>query len=303
MEKAGILINKLLQQYNDKASAENLSITAQMLLAELQMQPAVEQKNFKAAVIMPGNRNTTAIAAQPEQIKEEVKPEPVMVEQKDLEANHVAAVEEKKEEAQTNKQENESIQKGENAKVEDKPEEKTQATNEVAATINVSESLQPPAHDVNETNKAEFDEPAKPEEKPGNFYSRFMPHDIPTLPKREPQQEQPKELHELKDDGNSEELSLNDRLKEIRKETGDDLDKEPVKDLRKAIGINDRYLFINELFRGDEAMYERSIKTINSFNILAEADYWIQRELKVKLGWPESEATKQFDALVRRRFA
>ena len=45
------------------------------------------------------------------------------------------------------------------------------------------------------------------------------------------------------------------------------------------------FLFINDLFRGDEAMYERSIKTINSFNIYPEAEYWISRELKVKLGW------------------
>ena len=37
-------------------------------------------------------------------------------------------------------------------------------------------------------------------------------------------------------------------------------------------------------------MYERSIKTINSFNIYAEAEYWISRELKVKLGWNNDHA-------------
>ena len=51
-------------------------------------------------------------------------------------------------------------------------------------------------------------------------------------------------------------------------------------------------------------MYERSIKTINSFSILPEAEYWIQRELKTKIGWNEdSEAVNHFDQLVRRRFA
>ena len=59
----------------------------------------------------------------------------------------------------------------------------------------------------------------------------------------------------------------------------------PIRDLKKAISINDRHRFIHELFRGDETMYERSIKTINNFNIYAEAEYWIQRELKLKLGW------------------
>ena len=96
--------------------------------------------------------------------------------------------------------------------------------------------------------------------------------------------------------------SINDRLKESKLEMGDKLTETPIKDLKKAIGINDRFLFINELFRGDEAMYERSIKTINNFTILPEAQYWIQRELKVKIGWKDSDVVKQFDQLVKRRF-
>ena len=63
------------------------------------------------------------------------------------------------------------------------------------------------------------------------------------------------------------------------------LQEAPIRDLKKAISINERHRFIQELFRGDETMYERSIKTINSFNIFAEAEFWIQRELKLKLGW------------------
>ena len=78
----------------------------------------------------------------------------------------------------------------------------------------------------------------------------------------------------------------------------------PIRDLKKAIGVNDRYLFVNELFRGDENMYERSLKTINGFNIYPEAQYWIQRELKVKLSWPDnSETVKLFDQLIKRRFS
>ena len=77
--------------------------------------------------------------------------------------------------------------------------------------------------------------------------------------------------------------SLNDKLKEEKVEVGHRLKEHPVKDLKKAIGINDRFVFINELFRGDEVMYERSLKTINAFRIYAEAEYWIERELKVKL--------------------
>jgi hypothetical protein len=98
--------------------------------------------------------------------------------------------------------------------------------------------------------------------------------------------------------------SLNDRLKESKIELSQSLTSAPIKDLRKAIGVNDRFLFINELFRGDEAMYERSIKTIQNFSIYAEAEFWIKRELKVKIGWQENHlVVKQFDQLVKRRFS
>ena len=97
--------------------------------------------------------------------------------------------------------------------------------------------------------------------------------------------------------------SLNDRLKEAKRELSEKLTEAPIKDLKKAIGVNDRFLFINELFRGDEAMYERSIKTIQNFSILAEAEFWIKRELKIKIGWHDSHpVVKQFDHLIRRRF-
>lgn len=100
--------------------------------------------------------------------------------------------------------------------------------------------------------------------------------------------------------------SLNDKLKSksSANEVGTSIKSGPIRDLRKAIGINDQYLFINELFRGDQTMYERSIKTINGFNIYGEAEFWIKRELKLKMGWSEnSEAVKLFDQLVKRRFA
>jgi hypothetical protein len=116
--------------------------------------------------------------------------------------------------------------------------------------------------------------------------------------------------HDKKSKTSSDELSfeypesLNDRLKESKIELSHTLTSTPIKDLRKAIGVNDRFLFISELFRGDEAMYERSIKTIQNFSIYAEAEFWIRRELKVKIGWLDTDpVVKQFDQLVKRRFA
>ena len=121
--------------------------------------------------------------------------------------------------------------------------------------------------------------------------------EIPTLS----HQHTPKELNELMA---SADFSLNDKLKEQVLEIGHILTDSPIKDLKRAIGINDRFVFINELFRGDEVMYERSLKTINGFRIMAEAEYWIERELKVKLGWDDmKETTRHFYQLVKRRFS
>lgn len=124
--------------------------------------------------------------------------------------------------------------------------------------------------------------------------------DIPTLPK----QKSTGAIEINESVATEESPSVNDILKTPVKELSHKLTDAGIKDLKKAIGINDRYLFINELFRGDEAMYERSIKTINSFSILPEAEYWIRRELKTKLGWTDANSTVlHFDQLVKRRFS
>jgi hypothetical protein len=74
--------------------------------------------------------------------------------------------------------------------------------------------------------------------------------------------------------------SLNDRLKQEQKEIAHILKDSPIKDLRKGIGLNDK------------------------FHILAEAEYWMNRELKVKLGWNDlNETVQHFYQLVRRRFS
>lgn len=138
--------------------------------------------------------------------------------------------------------------------------------------------------------------PDKKEEKTGWLFDPFV--SIPTLAHQDQ-----KEVFEVNNILTPEE-SVNEKLKEEKIEVATMLHGTIVRDLKKAIGINDRHLFINELFRGDEDMFERSIKTINGFSIYPEAEYWIQRELKVKIGWNDkSDAVKQFDQLVKRRFS
>ncbi|PSL47271.1 hypothetical protein CLV51_102116 [Chitinophaga niastensis] len=111
-----------------------------------------------------------------------------------------------------------------------------------------------------------------------------------------------KDLNELA--GNNNNTSLNDRLRHQQVEIAQKLGEMPVNDLRHAIGINDKYQFIQELFRGDTDLYERSIKTINECGNLQEADYWIQREIKIIQGWEDDHHLVQhFYSLLKKRFS
>ena len=138
--------------------------------------------------------------------------------------------------------------------------------------------------------------PVSTVQKDGTLEMRFDPMvEIPTLSQQ---------VNGPAETASPDSLSLNDRLRQAQTELGDRLKETPIRDLRKAIGINDRFQFINELFRGDEAMYERSIKTINAFTIYPEAEYWITRELKTKLGWQHDHpVVTHFDQLIKRRFS
>lgn len=97
---------------------------------------------------------------------------------------------------------------------------------------------------------------------------------------------------------------VNDAISKDRSELAQRFMESPVRDLKKAIGINDRYRFIQELFAGEEMQFEQAIKTINGFSIYQEAEFWIRKELKAKRNWNATDpVVMQFDQLVKRRFS
>lgn len=144
------------------------------------------------------------------------------------------------------------------------------------------------------------------------FQQDISPLEIPTLAQRPQNQKEEKKstiqqmLFENSLNKNKELKSINDKIGVQAEESKKNIAQynTPIKDLRKAIGINDRFGFVHGLFRDDETMYESSLRTINSFRIYQEAEYWIERELKIKLGWNEkSEAYLTFMQVVKRRFS
>ncbi len=241
MERVTILINRLNEQLQQQAPTDNLLVTAQMLVAQLQ-QKHIPAANSKVAVTMPVVHHHT-YAETIENTTTLVIDEPMVA---------------------------------------------------------VADLVLPQPIET-DTFIAEEEMVAKEEDvvfKQNHFFNDAFAA-IPTLP-FQPQ----KEVFELNDVMVLEAENNNSKWNENKVEVAAILERTPIKDFKKAININDRYLFINELFRGDEAMYERSLKTIQGFTILPEATFWIQRELKLKLGWAEgTQAVKLFDQLVSRRFS
>ena len=75
---------------------------------------------------------------------------------------------------------------------------------------------------------------------------------------------------------------------------------EPVTDLRKAIGLNDRFLLIRDLFDGDGEAYERAIGTLNDCGDLDDCMIYIAEHY----AWnPNSDGAKLLMDLLERKFA
>lgn len=73
-----------------------------------------------------------------------------------------------------------------------------------------------------------------------------------------------------------------------------------VEELRKAIGLNDKFLMIRDLFDGDAERYEATIDTLDEFEDLDECMIYIVENFR----WnPDSEAAKLIVSLLERKLA
>jgi hypothetical protein len=122
------------------------------------------------------------------------------------------------------------------------------------------------------------------------------------VPDKIPQQEKPQKIaFDLFSNGAG--ITLADRLREGQdKSLADKLQENKVVDLRTTIGINDKFLFINELFEGNMRIYDEVILKLNSAVTMAQADL-LMLDLKIAYNWDsESPTVKKFVELVRRKF-
>lgn len=92
------------------------------------------------------------------------------------------------------------------------------------------------------------------------------------------------------------ERSLNDSMGENKQESK--LSNSPITSLRAAIGLNDRFLFIREIFNNNSEKYNAVIEHLDKMEQIQEAVEY----LKANLSMEKNETTMKFVDLLKRRF-
>lgn len=93
------------------------------------------------------------------------------------------------------------------------------------------------------------------------------------------------------------------RSDEYAETLADKLSHSRIDDLTVAIGLNQKFQFINELFNGDAEAYKSTINKLNKLESASEARKLVQTELMQTYQWDEEDkVTSTFLGLVERRY-
>jgi hypothetical protein len=119
-------------------------------------------------------------------------------------------------------------------------------------------------------------------------------------PLREPKKEQGKSI--IADRFQKEDkVFINENLGKAKgnKDLTSKMQSKPISDLRASIGINEKFLFIKELFKGNADYYSKSVDFLNQAGGFDNAMQYIQENFE----WDkESDTTKKFLELIHRKF-
>lgn len=80
-------------------------------------------------------------------------------------------------------------------------------------------------------------------------------------------------------------------------------DRGTISDLKSAISLNDKLLFIKDLFNGYSLAYSEAIELLNRYDDFASADAFLQANYAEKNNWADKSATvDKLYAIMRKRF-
>ncbi len=127
------------------------------------------------------------------------------------------------------------------------------------------------------------------------------PTPLEIIPKETVEQHNSKE--DEKPDNFFHHTTLNDTLKKDSNTLLDKLQHEQLANIRTAINLNQKFLFINQLFGGNASEFNQALDKIEMCHSLEEIKRILQNEYAPKYHWnAEEEAVKEFFGLLEKKF-
>lgn len=108
------------------------------------------------------------------------------------------------------------------------------------------------------------------------------------LPLRKPVQPAPATPPSMEIDEESAALFESKKATELSEKLG----QSPIMDLNKAFGLNDRMLYTNELFGGNNNEYKETMGVLNSLNSLEQAKIYLIENIAGKYAWTAKDKKK-----------
>jgi hypothetical protein len=244
-----------------------------------------------------------------EQTEEQNPPSPA-----DSETSHLFENEEKKEEIEEIEEEEEELEEEDEEEIEDElPIVKMDAGIE----INAAEEKEEEAEEVEEEEEVsdinlddiEFDEDGSEEEdlvvkNPQTSFTVSIPHSRYYGDEIEIENPIPVKPVAIGEQFKSEKPSLNEIVSSYKPDEsiGSKLQQGNISDLMKSMDMNQKFMFVKELFKGNGSVFTEEINKLNGFNKLNEAIPYLE-SIKAKYKWEQSEAYAELYRLVLRKFA
>jgi len=111
----------------------------------------------------------------------------------------------------------------------------------------------------------------------------------------------------VKQEPKKEVLTINEKIMaQMAEKNGiaDQLHAQAISDLKQAITLNDKLLFVKDLFNGYSLAYSEAIEILNRFNNLEEADLFLKKNYVAKNNWDsQPDTSAKLYALLKRRYA
>ncbi len=194
-----------------------------------------------------------------------------------------------------------------NRKNDNKPIESTKIKTEISSDTIINPEIRVTEEELSEnenTDETKLIEFIEPEDNNTKGISNEIPIDKPVekpieKPVEKPIEKPTKKSVDLFSDApnitdkfKNDAQSINEKMAQSKNDAtiAGKIKQAPINDLKIAIGINEKFRFVNELFEGNLSDYNESINKLNTFNDLESAEQYLNT-LAIRYRWDNNSNT------------